>query len=413
MKPTKSTPPGAVVIGAHANGLGVVRSLASLGVDVASISTRPFDIAHVSRGVSERASVPTFHDRPEDVLDLLEARAERWRGWALFPTNDDAVVLLARHHDRLESSYRLTVDPWERMADVIDKDRMDALAKRAALAVPRCYGDAAQVLGAEETFDYPVIVKPLRHERLIDAFGVKVFVASDRSELASAVEKLAAAESPGLVFDYVPGADAEIFVYCVYMDSAGEPSAGLTVQKVRQNPPRTGGARVARVVDDPPGIREASVALMREAKVRGPAFVEFKRDPRDGVLRFIEVNCRAVLFNALPARAGLDLVRATWLDFVESQTARLAENGWRGYWIHLQADLLCSLVFRRQERLSRAAFAAPYRAPHVLAIWEAADPRPFALQVGRLAKQAALSPLRPAGVAALRQRWRGGQLPSG
>jgi predicted ATP-grasp superfamily ATP-dependent carboligase len=400
---------GAVVVGAHANGLGVVRSLAALGLPVAAVSTRPFDLAHVSNAVSERVSLPGFHQRPDDLIELLEARASRWRGRALFPANDDALVALSRHHERLSASYRVTVDPWEALAPVVDKDGMHELAVGAGLDVPRCFGEASSCLSRKDELPYPVIVKPLRHERLIDRFGVKVFAAENAAELERGVRRLEEAESPGLVWEWIPGGDDDIFVHCLYVDARGEPSVGLTVQKIRQNPPGTGGARVARVVDDPPGLRDASVALLRRARVRGMAFVEFKRDVRNGAFRFVEVNCRAVQFNALPTRAGADLVRATWYDRVAGEPVRVADNGWRGYWIHLQADVLCSIGFARRERLSREALLAPYRAPHVFAIWSARDPRPFLLQAARLARQAVGLPFRAGGRAAVLHRLRGGR----
>jgi glycerol-3-phosphate dehydrogenase len=39
---SRVNPPGAVVVGAHVNGLGVVRSLAARGIRIAIVSSRPF-----------------------------------------------------------------------------------------------------------------------------------------------------------------------------------------------------------------------------------------------------------------------------------------------------------------------------------------------------------------------------------
>lgn len=376
MRPSPA--PGAVVVGAHVNGLGVARALANIGVDVACLSTRPFDIAHVSRAVSDSVSLPEVHDDPDALVEFLRENAARWRGRALFPTSDDSVLALARNHEELSQSYVLTVEPWERMRDVLDKDRMHRLAARAGLNVPTCHGSPDEAARARLSF--PLVVKPIHHDRLIDSLGRKAYLIDNPTELETAAAELRAIECPALVFEYVPGDDSDLFIHCLYMDARGEPSVGVTVQKIRQNPPWVGSARVARLVDDPEGIREASIALLRAAEVRGPAYVEFKRDPSSGALRFIEVNCRSALYGSLPAAGGVDLVRSCWQDFACGEAVRNEHTGWRGYWIQLQADVACSVLFGRREGLRLGSFLSPYRAPHVFAVLSAADPAPFVLQ---------------------------------
>jgi hypothetical protein len=57
--------PGAVVIGGHINGLGLVRALAAHGVPTAVVTTSPFDIADRSRCVSAHVAL---HALPPPVV---------------------------------------------------------------------------------------------------------------------------------------------------------------------------------------------------------------------------------------------------------------------------------------------------------------------------------------------------------
>jgi D-aspartate ligase len=371
--------PGAVVVGAHVNGLGIIRSLGRLGVPIAVLSTRSYDVAQHSRWVSERDELFELHEDPGSLAEYLERNRRRWSGWAVFPTNDDSMTALARHHERLARSYRLTVQPWELVGDLIDKDRMHELAERVGLEVPLCYGPATAETGSKP-LRFPVVVKPIQHDRLISSFGVKLFLARDGEELKAAVERLREADLPGLVFEFVPGPDSGIYIYCVYIDERGEPSAGVTVRKLRQNPPLIGGARVAQIAPDEPALREATVELLRRTGFRGMAFAEFKRDARTGRFTFIEVNGRAVQFNSILPPTGVDLVGMAWSDFVLDERPRRRRTAWNGSWIHLQADIRCSLVYRRQERLSATELVAPYRRPKTYAVWSPTDPRPYLAQ---------------------------------
>jgi len=376
---------GAVVVGAHANGLGVIRALAARGVPTVSIVTRPFDVAHHSRWVHERHHLPSLHQDHTSLVTLLERHASRWTGWAVFPTNDDALVAVSQHHEHLSRWYRLTCQPWAILESVVDKDRMHDLAIGAGLAVPRCYGKAALDTVSTPGLRYPVIVKPMRHDHLITTYGVKLFVAGDEGELRQAIARLAGVGLEGLVYEAVPGPDREIVVYCVYMDARGEPSPGVTVRKLRQNPPFVGGARAAEIVAEIPALREATVALLRRAGFRGMAFAEFKRDARTGRFVFIEVNGRPVLFNSILPPTGVDLVAMAWADVVLGERLAVRPTGWQGAWIHLQADALASLRYRRVERLGLHEWLAPYRKPRTFAVWSLRDPRPFGAQSALLA----------------------------
>ena len=371
--------PGAVVIGAHVNGLGIIRSLARRHVPVAVVSTRTYDVAQHSRWVSECEELTELHEDPDALADYLEERRDRWRGRAVFPTNDDSMTSLARHHERLSRDYRVTIQPWETVAGLIDKDSMDELARSTGLEVPHCYGPADEETGSKP-ISYPVVVKPIQHDRLISSYGTKLFLARAGEELTTAIERLREAGSRGLVFEFIPGPDHDIYVYCVYMDARGEPTAGVTVRKLRQNPPLIGGARVAQVAQEEPELRKATVELLRRAGFRGMAFAEFKRDARTGRFVFIEVNGRAVQFNSILPPTGIDLVDMAWSDFALGERPRADPTGWNGSWVHLQADIRCSLVYRREERLSAAQLMAPYRRPKTYAVWSAKDPRPYLAQ---------------------------------
>jgi predicted ATP-grasp superfamily ATP-dependent carboligase len=383
---------GAIVVGAHVNGLGVIRALASHGIPIAVISTRSFDIAQHSRWVSERHDLFRLHEQQDALIELLEWNATRWLGWAIFPTNDDAVTALAQHHERLSRSYRLTVQPWEIVSHIVDKDRMQALAQRVGLELPTCFGATTAQTAARDDLHYPLVVKPIQHDHLISCFGAKLFLAHDAEQLRMAIDRLTQAGLRGLVFDFVPGPDSNLYVYCVYIDAHGEPSPGVTVRKLRQNPPFIGGARAAEIVPEIHLLREATVELLRRAGFRGMAFAEFKLDPRSGRFLFIEVNGRAVLFNSLLPPTGIDLVTMTWSDFALDRSIRLQPTNWDGTWVHLQADIRCWFAYRDIEQLSLSEFLAPYRRPKTFAVWSASDPKPFIAQTA-LAARGALAAL--------------------
>lgn len=376
-------PQGAVVIGGYVNGLGVVRALAAKGIRTAVVTTKPYDIAHRSRWVSGHSAVSGLHEQPEALVELLERRAPDWRGWTLFPTNDDALAALGLYVERLAKQFRLAAPSPEAIRYLLDKRLMTEAAQAIGIATPRWYGPAEQTTAGRDDLVFPVVVKPLATPAFLSRFGVKLGVASDRRELLAWITDMEDARISGAVYDLVPGRDSNIYAYCAYVDLQGREHGGRLVRKLRQVPLGFGDARVARVVDGERALRDAALELARRMGLRGIVVAEFKRDERDGEFRFIEVNGRSVVYNALLRRAGLDLAGMTWDERAgDGLSARLGPD-WRGTWIHLHPDVLRAVGEIRRGRLAPAEFVAPYRGEMIEAVWSRHDPMPFATQWSR------------------------------
>lgn len=378
---------GAIVIGGYVNGLGVLRALAARGIPTAVVTTQPYDLAQRSRWCVAAAAATAL----DADSDALRAVLDRWRtrfaGFALVPTTDEALVAIGRHRDDLERDFRVVAPPSEVVARLVDKRELLRAARAVGVDVPRCYGAATADLACRADVAYPVVVKPVVGYRFVARFGVKLLVARDPAELRAAIARVHAADVACEVFDLVPGRDDQIWAYCTYVDRRGAAAPGVTVRKRRQSPASFGVARVATVVDDLPALRDATLAIARRLDLRGIVASEFKRDPRDGRFRFLEVNGRSVIYNALLRRAGLDVAGLAWSEQVTGRAEAQVRSRWRGTWVNLHADLLHSTL-RREEDLRFGDFAAPYVGPWLEAVWSPRDPLPFLAQWARTARLA-------------------------
>lgn len=380
---------GAVIVGGHVNGLGLIRALGARGIRTAVIITKPFDIAQHSRWVSACAPLLDIEEQPESLADLLEQRQREWSGWAVIPANDGALSALAQCRERLAPLYRVIAPPEEIAQCFLDKRRMLEVAARVGTALPRCYGPATAPTGALADLRFPVLVKPDVGYRFTARFGCKLFVARDRSELGTCIARVEDAKIPAQVFDLIPGPDHQIYAHCTYIDASGEPRGGVTIRKLRQSPPLFGVARVAEIAPDIPALREATIEIARRIGFHGILAAEFKLDPRDGSYRFLEVNGRSVIYNGLLRRAGLDLAALAWSEHMEGHVLTARPAHWPGVWIHLHSDILYRVLRRRSEDLGARRFLAPYLRPKTYAVWSARDPRPFFAEWSRTAQQGA------------------------
>lgn len=382
--------PGAVVIGGYINGLGLIRSLASLRIPTAVISTQPYDLAHTSRLI---CAAEDAQSRDGGVIEILDRRASDWKGWALIPATDDALLEIAEHQEQLAQCYTIIAPPPEVVRQVLDKRRMRRVAESIGIPLPRCYGKAAAEMVSPQ-LRYPLLVKPVMSHEFARQFNRKLLVANDEQELREQIQQVQQAGIDCELFDWIPGGDDQIFAYCTYINRRGESNGGVTIHKIRQSPPFFGVARVAEAIRDIPNLRDMSLSLLKQIDFRGMAAVEFKRDPRDGTFRYMELNGRSVIYNSLLRQSGLDLARLAWRDFSENKTEKASFNDWPGVWVNLHADLLYSATRRGGDPVRWSDFIAPYTRPIIEALWEPHDRKPFFVQWSRTARQA-LSRTRP------------------
>lgn len=383
MKKSNTTQPkGVIVIGGHINGLGILRSFSALNIRTAVILTKGHDLAQHSRCIAAYGSALELAQKPEMLVELLERQAVLWKGWALFPVNDEALAALEQCRPYIESDYPIIAPPGELTRYFLDKELMLGAARDAGIPLPKCYGPAEAATECSG-LSFPVIVKPIASFPFFDHFGFKVLVARNPLELKDAVSRVQEAGKACRIFDVVPGPDSNIYCQCLYMDASGTPRAELLVRKIRQSPPFFGVARVAEVVPDNALLREASIELLRRLRFRGIAVAEYKLDPRDGTFRFLEVNGRSVIYNSLLRRAGMNLAALAWADQVEGRPQTAKPVRWPGVWINLHADLLYSALRGGEEGLRFKDFLAPYIRPKIEAVWSLRDPMPFLVQWSR------------------------------
>lgn len=373
------TAPGAVVIGGYANGVSALRSLARAGVRTAVVLTKVHDIAHHSRYAHESHRVMDLHRRPDGLIDLLQDQGKAWRGWALIPTNDYALTALAEHRELLSRWYPPTVPTADVVRQVVVKQRTYQAAQEVGVDVPLSYGPASRVTAQRQDIVYPVVVKPLQGAAFWERFAKKLFVVRSPLELIAAIDQVERAGIAAEVFDLVPGPDQNFYNYTVYLDQQGQPAAEFAFRKLRKAPPFFGVARAAEVADVPE-LREPTIALLQRIGWRGIASAEYKRDPRDGRFRLMEINGRCYLSHALATRCGVNYPLLTWQEHAQRQRVKATRNGWRGVWLHLHADLLYTAVQERGPDWKWGDFIRTYTGPWIDAVWSAADPTPFVAQ---------------------------------
>ena len=80
-------------------------------------------------------------------------------------------------------------------------------------------------------------------------------------------------------------------------------------------------------------------SYLKHLKYHGLIEAEWKRDPRDGIFKLLEINARQSMQNPLPSRCGINLILIAYLDAI-GEKIRYVDSYEKGIkWINFLADL--------------------------------------------------------------------------
>jgi predicted ATP-grasp superfamily ATP-dependent carboligase len=120
---------------------------------------------------------------------------------------------------------------------------------------------------------------------------------------------------------------------------------------------------------------------------RGLFGAEFKRDPRDGRFKLLEVNARSMGGNAHSTACGANDILAAYRDALGYPITRINQYKVGVHSAFLINDLKTLLVYARHRSLRMQDVLAPYRSPNQLGVLAWDDPLPFVIDIVSQAAQ--------------------------
>jgi D-aspartate ligase len=369
-----------------ANGLDIIRDLSQTGVPLLALDSNARALGLHSR-LAAGAVCPDPREHEAEFLYYLEDLGGRFsRRPVLFPTHDQYIWPISQHAERLEKWFIIPFSHWETMRRLHDKREQLETAWRVGVDTPKTVfvdGDDDLERGAEE-IGFPAIFKPVESLAFKVRFRRHVLEIGSRDELLRVYD---AVRDCGTLMlqDIVPGGDEELYTLGSYLDAQSRPLAQFTGHKLRQHPPRFGHVSMA-VSAWVPELAEAGLRLLHELGYHGVSQVEFKRDPRDGRYRLMEVNARHWMWHSLATACGVNLSLAAYRDAIgDPYMAPRQVDGKK--WVVALTDARDALSRWRHGDEKLGPWLRSYRGVKVDGLYSLRDPVPGLLITGRQLKR--------------------------
>ena len=221
-------------------------------------------------------------------------------------------------HARLGSAVRTPFPAPGVTPKIVDKIDLYEAAAGAGIDIPKFREiRAAGELDANDPETADWLLKP-SCRYVLGPDGVATFLSMSggskavAGDLRQAAEKMFEAGFRVMHQEAVPGPFEELVSAAVCIGRDGEIVDAYTARKHCEYPEPFGDGLIVELTPDP-GIVDRSVELLRSLGYWGIADVEFKRDPRDGRFKLLDINPRVWLWHRLGADAGgTELAKAAY-----------------------------------------------------------------------------------------------------
>jgi D-aspartate ligase len=372
--------PVVVLVSHHHVGIGIARSLGRMGVAVYGIDSDRFSPMFVSR-YCRGAFIWDFHNAPvkDSIAFLTEVSRKIGRRALLIPTSDLGAMFLAEQSDRLADKYIFPERSAALVRSLCNKQEMYYLARQCNVdtpetAFPRTRGDVFEYL---KTASFPILLKPIYN--LVPGLKPwRMMIVNTAQELFDHYDAVEDPDRPNMMLqEYIPGGDEMTWTFNGYFDQNGECQMAFTGRKLRNFPAYFGQASLA-VCAKNDRVEKTTLGFMKSIGYRGPLDLGYRYDVRDGRYKVNDINPRVgAMFRVFVGENGMDVVRALYQDMTgHPVTPAGAPEGRK--WIVEDVDLLSSIRYWRDGKLTLKEWINSLRGVRELTFLAADDPLPFA-----------------------------------
>ncbi|MEN3772504.1 carbamoyl-phosphate synthase [Priestia megaterium] len=367
----------AVVLDLSANGVGIIRSLARKGIKVYAFDTeKPYKI-----GKSRLATCSICPSPLTEEKKLLEFLINLSKKIGLKPVlytgADDYVQFISKNRDELLKYFLFLFPDHSLIEQVLDKNKTYELAFKHNIPCPRTYviESKEELEDAIVSLDFPCILKPVLGHEFRKKINKKAIVLETPHQLKS--EYPLYRECGKLIIqELIPGDNQCFYKVATFYDDNMNLLALFSLQKNHQFPAEFGtGAHI--VSKKVPELIDICIPFFEEIKLKGIGMAEFKKDPRDGVYKFIEINPRFWLTHSLTGPAGIDFAYIYYLYLTNQNPEPRLHQIDRINWIYLVRYYLTFLEKKKKSEMTFKDFYRGLQGQKEFALFAWDDPMPF------------------------------------
>ena len=387
----QSDDPPVLILGSGITALGVQRVLGRRGIPYYNAGG---DDPLLKRSRWYRPLPDGWTAPTSDDLEAWLSRVDLPRA-VLFPCSDRWAMSVARIAHQPGDRFPASVPCPEALQRLVDKESFhEALLE---FEIPHPW--TVEVSGPGDIESLPddrfvdLFFKPRDSQRFMELFGVKALRVTCAGDALGKLAELGTGDFGLVLQEYIPGPATNHYFIDGFRDSTGEIATLFARQRLRMYPPDFGNSSLMKSVplDQVAGAVTSLRRLLDGVGHRGVFSAEFKRDPRDGEFKILEVNARAWWYVEFAEQCGVDVCGMAYADALGRPVGEVHEYAVGRRCVYPYHDYFICQDLRRHGELSLRAWASSWVGAHQ-PVFQWADPWPglrttLGVLSGRLGKR--------------------------
>jgi len=352
---------GAIVIGGHVQGLGLIRALGMKRIPVYLLDTTNYNISRYSKYCEKFIKMPLeVWDSSDNFVNFLKKIHKIYNldEWIIFPTDDLTVAYLSKNKAELSEYFTIWTPEWDCVKYCYDKKLTYKLAESIGIPIPKSYfpEDVSDLSEVDYLFQYPLIIKPAIMHEFYKKTKHKAFVVNCKEDLKGKYLKACSATNPSdiIIQEIIPGGPENLYSFGSFFKNA-EAIASIMGRRSRQIPMDFGKASTFVELCEISEIYELAAKLLKAIDYYGLSEVEFKRDPRDGIYKLLEINPRTWKWHSIALGTWINFPYLLYCEAIGRELGILNDKNVNNVkWIDVYPDIYVSIkeIIKRNLKIS-------------------------------------------------------------
>lgn len=370
-------------------GLDIARSLGKRGIPVYGLDWDPKAVGAKSK-YCQLVLCPNPKKSEEEYIQFaLDWGQKLGEKAVLYALSDDMVLLWSRERHRLQQYYEYVMPDHDSLVKLLTKEGLVAAAQECGVPSPQTIApqSAHEVETLAQELNFPVVLKPIEsafwHTPEIASMlrqdllsgRAKVQQCHNPDELLQSYRNIAQYDDRMIVQEVVTGPVTNGAYITFYLDRQSQPLGIFAGRKMRVLPMGFGSSCYVHSYSDPE-LERVALQLLSGVRYQGLGGLEFKRDPRDGLLKVIEFNTRYGMWDGLGIHCGVDNPYLAYCDALGLPVEPQRTYPQGVIWVDWQRDVRAFWALRKQGELTLRQWLQSLRGEKMWAVYSRDDWRP-------------------------------------
>jgi D-aspartate ligase len=373
--------PGAIILGNEYQALGHLRFLSYHGIECVMIDQDKHGPALFSKYRNKFFVSPPYTSKEFWPWLKKLAKDNNFIGWLIIPTDDEQVRQLSENYDEVSKLFKHFALPWDQYQTIYNKRLAYEWSMKLGIDNPKSYIPNNREDIFNHNLSFPFILKPAVKKEFKHYSNKKALNINSNSELKEILDTLLknVPIEDLILQEIIEGGGDQQWSYAGFFIN-GEPVAAYTACRMRQHPPDYGRASTYVIAKYNEEVEETGKKIIENLKYTGFAEVEFKKDLKDGKLKFLEVNARSWGWHSISKVVVGNITKMLYDFLINGKCSKISPDyGVR--WVKWVTDIPVVFDLIKQKKLNFKDYYLSVKGNIISCESDFNDPKPLFLQI--------------------------------